>query len=291
MWSQSSSKWVETGPGFWNLHVPLRMGPGGVVDISTHMSAAALPNGRFLIVDAAKMDAEQKKQFDEVSQNGELIDAVIFTHPFHTLAILPAFVAAYPACKVYGMPRHLRIFPDIPWAGCLDKCTTRKLWEPDVVLSIPNGVQYDNPIPNSTNHFACCWVFHRASKTVHVDDSVNCWANPGLLIRFALGAKRGRLQFHRSLVTGAALLPEPGSAEACRTWFSSTPLTWDFDSLVTAHDSGVLGGARQQLRELLEAPATDAMFKRIAWNPTTTSMHNALEADGEDIPTEGDECG
>ncbi|CAF4947581.1 unnamed protein product, partial [Rotaria magnacalcarata] len=60
----------------------------------------------------------------------------IAVHPFHTLAF-PAFYEAFPNTKYYGTPRHLRRLTQIPWAGSLEDCQTRKIWEPEVELRIP----------------------------------------------------------------------------------------------------------------------------------------------------------
>lgn len=104
----------------------------------THMSLIQLSSGKFLVIDAVPLTEQMKTEIDEFTDNGEKIEAVILTHPFHTLAI-PAFYKAYPKPPYYGCPRHLRNFPDIKWAGDLDDCKVRSKWSPEVELSIPAG--------------------------------------------------------------------------------------------------------------------------------------------------------
>ena len=127
----------EISPGFWNVRVPFKIFK--IVDIGTHMSVIKLSNDKFLVVDTVEMNDEVKKQFDELTENGSKIEAVIGTHPFHTLAF-PGFHKLYPDAPFYGTPRHVRRITEIPWAGTLnneEKCLAR--WAPDVQLRIPDG--------------------------------------------------------------------------------------------------------------------------------------------------------
>jgi hypothetical protein len=75
----------------------------------------------------------------KLTENGTKIEAVLATHPFHTLAF-PAFHKSYPALKYYGTPRHLKNQPEIGWVGDLNDCKTRALWSPEVEMRIPAGI-------------------------------------------------------------------------------------------------------------------------------------------------------
>lgn len=118
---------------------------------SVDNGACRLSSGRFLVVDTIPLEPPVKAWLDGVTQGGELIEAVLATHPFHTL-YFPPFHKIYPkvagwvvpddndvrdlhgGCRecpavggwlvvrwlqaaYYGTPRHLSIQPDLPWAG------------------------------------------------------------------------------------------------------------------------------------------------------------------------------
>lgn len=110
------------------------------------MSIIGLRNGRYLIVDTIPLDAHLKQQIDQLTDNGNKIEAVLATHPFHTLAF-PAFHQAYPNAPYYGTPRHLRNLPDIKWVGDLNDCATRNKWSPEIEMRIPDGM------PTTRVHF------------------------------------------------------------------------------------------------------------------------------------------
>ena len=56
------------------------------INIGTHMSLLKLSTGRFLVIDTIPLSENVKADFDELTQGGALVDAVLATHPFHTLA-------------------------------------------------------------------------------------------------------------------------------------------------------------------------------------------------------------
>ena len=141
---------IEIGSGYWNIrgHFNIVL---GLVDIGnkqlnlrsyyrigTHMSIARLSSGKYLVIDTIPLNEQIKSEIDELTENGSKIEAVVATHPFHTLSF-PAFYKAYPNVPYYGTPRHLRNFPDIPWAGDLNECSTRNKWRPEIEMSIPEG--------------------------------------------------------------------------------------------------------------------------------------------------------
>lgn len=63
------------------------------------MSVIKLASGKFLIIDTVPLEEEHKAALDALTENGALIEAVVATHPFHTLAF-PAFYKAYPNAPV-----------------------------------------------------------------------------------------------------------------------------------------------------------------------------------------------
>jgi hypothetical protein len=135
--SVEKNELYSIGPGFWNVRGRFKVLK--VIDIETQMSIIQLRNGKFLVIDTVEMDDHLRQEIDQLTNNGENIDAVVATHPFHTLSI-PAFYQAYPKAAYYGTPRHLRRLTEIPWKGDLDDCNIRKKWEPDVEMRIPAGL-------------------------------------------------------------------------------------------------------------------------------------------------------
>jgi glyoxylase-like metal-dependent hydrolase (beta-lactamase superfamily II) len=103
------------------------------------MSIARLSSGKFLVIDTIPLTEQIKAEIDELTENGSKIEAVVATHPFHTLAFT-AFHEAYPSVPYYGTPRHLRKLTNIQWAGDLNECSTRNKWRPDIEMSIPEGI-------------------------------------------------------------------------------------------------------------------------------------------------------
>jgi hypothetical protein len=109
----NTSHFREIGPGFYNLRAPFTY-VFGLIDAGAHMSLIRLSSGKFLAVSTVELSPEAKRELDELTDNGKMIEAVLGTHPFHTLAFR-GFYKMYPNAKYYGTPRHLRNITEIPW--------------------------------------------------------------------------------------------------------------------------------------------------------------------------------
>jgi len=240
----------ELGDGFYNIRVPFRY--KGLVDIGNHMSFCRLSSGAYLAIDAIDPRAKKglKAEIDRLTRGGHLIDAVIATHPFHTLGFKP-FQACYPSNHIqwYGTPRHLRRIRDIPWCGDVHSKSTRSLFEPDVSIRIPCGTEFVNPQPPDRNHFANAFVYHKASRTVHNDDCICYYSNPSMIMS-AAGARHDMLSFHQSLDT-VGLILHPDSPMLFQDWLTKLLEEWDFDNLATAHNAVCVGNANNRVRGLL----------------------------------------
>jgi hypothetical protein len=103
------------------------------------------------------------------------------------------------ASRYFGTPRHLRIQPEIDWAGDINKAAIRMQWEPEVFMRIPAGSEFINPAPD--NHFSNVFVFHAKSKTIHCDDTLLFFDNPGCLLSCCAGIKANQIYFHPTLST------------------------------------------------------------------------------------------
>lgn len=246
---------VEVGEGFWNIRGSFTV--LGVIDLGTHMSVLRLSSGKFLVIDTIPLTPQIKTELDHLTDNGNLIDAVIATHPYHTLHF-PAFFAEYPTLRYYGTPRHLNVSSTVTWTGTVFDLSVQEQWEPDVSMRIPDGAEFVNPTPD--NHFAGVFVFHRASKAIHVDDTVCYFEDPGCILS-CIGAKQGSMKFHTSL-TSVGLLPTPEAPYDFKNWMQKVIDDWDFDIICTAHTGNKIQGAKAQLQQTLDQ--TESTFARIS---------------------------
>jgi len=275
----------EVGTGFWNIRGSFKI-MIGLIDIGTHMSIARLQNGNYVVIDTVPLTDQMKKEIDLLTENGKKIEAVVATHPFHTLSF-PAFHAAYPLPPYYGTPRHLRRLTDIKWAGSLDDCKVQSKWSPEIEMRIPAGAEFVNPLPEKTNHFNCVFVFHKESRTIHVDDTIMYAENPGFLLKLG-GFKSGSMQFHVSM-KGPGLHSNPESPFAFRDWVKSIIADWDFDNICTAHFGNKVGGAKQQLTELLNN--TEKTFQELSEKKKKKHDPNKPEEEVPSYNVNGEECG
>ena len=226
----------QTGPGCYNLRTPFKV-LGGLLDVGNHMSffrlerpreiGAAWGGRRYLAIDAVDPFTanpeggpggdELKEEIDLLLEGGRLLEAVVATHPFHTLGFPPFFqaygapsasaatastsappAAAAPAAPAppaggaaaavaegpmwFGTPRHLRRFPEVPWAGSVADPEVQGRWRRrGVELRLPAGCEFDDPKPPESNHFANVFAYHAPSKTVHNDDCICFFHKPQVL--------------------------------------------------------------------------------------------------------------
>jgi len=251
---------IEVGPGFWNIRASFHI--HNVLDIGTHMSIIRVNENKFLIVDTVPLDDALKNAIDELTDNGNLIDAVIATHPFHTLAF-PKFYEAYPNVPYYGTPRHLVKQPDIPWAGSISDNFSK--WENDVFMRIPDGSEFVNPLPEKSNHFSSVWVFAAAARTIHIDDTVMCYdpehASGVVNILTKLARKSGHMSFHLSM-TGPGLYHTSEAPYQFKAWVEKILVDWDFDNICTAHLGNKIGGAKEELERTLRS--NEKTFRKLS---------------------------
>jgi len=258
------------------------------------MSIIKLSNGKFLIIDTVPLDDELRQELDALVGEiggGNRIEAVVATHPFHTLAF-PGFHKAFPNIPYYGTPRHIRKQPEIPWVGDVSKDEVLKKWEPDVYMRIPEGSEFVAPVPEDTNHFNSVWVFHPTSKTVHIDDTVMYWSNPETLLRLAAGKRKGLMELHLS-VTGPGILSHPDAPGKFKAWCQKIITDWDFDNMVCAHNGNKIGGAKQAFVDLIAN--SDSLFDKLKEKRLKNAAQNADNSADDDecrnYNVEGAECG
>ena len=141
--SEPQKRMRQFGDNFWNIRAEFKLFK--MLNIGTHMSIIRRENGKFIIIDTVPLEPQLKREIDELTNNGELIEAVLATHPFHSLAF-PAFYAAYPNVDYFGTPRHRRNQTQIPWKNIEENLNA---FEPDIQMRIPAGAEFNNPQPGS----------------------------------------------------------------------------------------------------------------------------------------------
>ena len=235
-----------------------------------------------------------KEEIDRLTEGGHLLAAVVATHPFHTLGFAP-FFAAYghlPHLQWFGTPRHLRRLASIPWAGSVSDPAVLARWEGQgVFMRLPAGCEFDDPQPPASNHFANVFVYHAESSTVHNDDCLCYYDEPGskmgLLALGLPGVRHDCLAFHASMPHGGLRPDDPAAARDFEAWLRALLADWGpFENLATAHNGLLLGGAGRRVGELLEAagPSLDALAGRAAKLAAQKAAREDIAAAAEQGP-------
>jgi len=235
-------------------------------DIGVQMNFVQLNSGRFLVLDTIALNASFINEINVLTNNGSLIEAVLGTHPFHTL-FFPAFYKQFPNAKYYGTPRHLKVVPQVKWTGSLWDCQNRVLW-PEVKMRIPRGAEFVDPQPPATNHFSGIHVYHAQSGVLHIDDTIN--------VIF------GILSFHPTIVTsGLYHIPE---APLAFGFFVQNMLNdWSLSTICCAHKATPYcnknaASAIQTLLDVSEILLTGlSVDYAISPNQTQLAAYNAME--------------
>jgi hypothetical protein len=221
---------------FWNIRGDFKI--GGILNIGTQASLVRCGSGKFVLLDACPIQGEMKEQIDAISNNGNDIQAVINLHPFHTIHVRDVH-NQYPDAKLYGTRRHIKKFPDLHWQpefteseGCAE------LFENDFDFSVPVGVDFISS--NENLHFSSVLAYHKASKTIHSDDTLMYLKLPGLLGQIV----KPEIRFHMTL--SKTLETRAGAAEDFRAWATRLAEQWgDAENLCAAHSACLLGSENQ----------------------------------------------
>lgn len=222
-----SSKIIQISDNFWNIRGSFKVAV--VIDIGTQASLVKLANGKFVFLDSYTLSGSTLRKIDKLTNNGKDVVAVLNLHPFHTLHVKWMF-DRYPAARHYGTARHLAKFPDLAWQPTLTEDTeTQALFAEDFEFSIPRGVDFISDDENV--HFSSVLVFHPASKTIHVDDTLMYIRLPLLMRFFGLP---NSLSFHPTLAK--VLEKHEGAVHDFRLWANQLADNWkDAENLCAAH--------------------------------------------------------
>lgn len=193
---------VPIADGFWNIRGRFRI--LGLLDVGTQSSLARLQSGGFALIDCYTLAGHVQRELLALTDDGARIEAIFNLHPFHTVHV-ERVAAAFPNARLYGTRRHHNRFPSLRWEPERTESEAfRARFAEDFDFMVPAGVDF---IPSNENlHFSSVLAFHKASRTLHVDDTLNWIPVPVL---------RG-LSFHPTLAS--VLEPRAGAASAFNTW-------------------------------------------------------------------------
>jgi hypothetical protein len=136
----------------------------------------------------------------------------------------------FPHAKLYGTARHVSRFPELPWEALrTEDPELHAMFADDFEFSVPRGVDFISA--NENIHFSSVLVLHRASKTIHVDDTFMYVRFPKMMRLLRL---KDSLSFHPTLAK--ALEKRAGAAQDFRDWAAELAERWrNAENLCAAH--------------------------------------------------------
>ncbi len=212
---------------FWNIRGTYRI--GGVLNVGTQTSLVRRTSGKFVFLDAYSLSDDVRRAVNGHTNDGRDVEAIINLHPFHTMHVEPMH-RAFPGARLYGTSRHRKMFPDLPWEPTLtEDPATHALFAEDFEFFVPRGVDFVSA--NEKVHLSSVLALHRASRTLHVDDTFTYLPLPWPL---RLLGPAGLVRIHPTLA--AALERRPGAARDFRSWVTElAERCGDLDHLCAAH--------------------------------------------------------
>ena len=232
-----SPRVIEVAPDFWNIRGSFKI--AGLVDVGTQASLVRRANGRFVLLDSVALRDEVEQEVLRLTNGGADVEAILNLHPFHTIYVAK-MLAKFPKAQLYGTARHVKRAPDLPWEPLrTEDPELHERFAEDFDFSIPEGVDFISK--NEHIHFSSVLAYHRASKTIHVDDTLNYIRLP----------KAARFLGRRDSVTLQPTLPfalekRAGAAAELRDWCRGLAERWnDAENLCAAHSAALLGARNE----------------------------------------------
>ncbi|MCH2486208.1 MAG: hypothetical protein MK010_00475 [Erythrobacter sp.] len=240
--------------GFWRIAGEMKI--AGVLDFGTHASLVRLANGNFVFLDSYTLPPDLHREVMRLVGDAK-VEAILNLHPYHTLHC-EWMHAAFPDAALLGTARHLERLPALPWqeTRCEDEALAER-YGADFAFSTPKGVPM--VCSDESVHFSSVLALHRASGTLHVDDTL-VYLDKGPPL--SLLPMNRRLGFHPTLEK--ALHPEAGAADQFREWAIALGVDWaDTRRMAAAHnavlelESGefpdLIGAALGRVKPMLDA--------------------------------------
>lgn len=252
---------LSVSEDFWNFRGSYRI--GGVIDVGTQCSLLRRANGRFVFLDSYSLDARSRRLVAELTDGGEEIEAILNLHPFHTVHVRRMH-ELYPQAGLYGTQRHKDRFPDLPWAKLrTEDPALHELFAEELEFSVPRGVDFVSA--NENIHFSSVLALHRASATIHSDDTLMYIRWPRLLGPFGL---KDEVSFHPTLAK--ALERRAEAAQDFRTWARDLIERWGAArNLCAAHTAALLDAENRG------APLRDRLLRALERVEPTLARHES----------------
>jgi hypothetical protein len=242
-----SDRIIQVADDFWNVRGSFKA--AGVVDVGTQVSLVRLGSGRFVFLDSYTLDGDILRDIEALTRGGKDVEAIINLHPFHTVHV-KSMHRLFPDAELYGTARHLSLFPALPWIGMRsEEETLHEQFGEDLEFSVPLGVDFVSSNPHV--HFSSVLAFHRASGTIHSDDTFNYVRLPFPL---NMTPMHDNVSFHPTLAK--ALEKRAGAADDFRAWAEGLIDDWkEAQNLCAAHTATLLGrdNHRDPLHDRLRA--------------------------------------
>lgn len=253
-----ADKLIQVAEDFWNIRGAFRI--GGVIDVGTQCSLVRLQNGNFVFLDSYTLPQSIKREVDRLTQDAS-IEAIINLHPFHTVHVNKMH-ELFPDAALYGTARHKSRFPDLPWQDvCTEEAAFHASYADDFEFSVPAGVDFI--AANENIHFASVMLFHRNSRTIHVDDTLMFMRLP---LAMRILGMADYLSFHPTL--GNALEKRAGAAQAFREWAEALAEQWQgAENLCAAHTATLVA------EESRSAPIHQRILTALAKAEKTLRSH------------------
>ena len=218
---------LKLSDDFWNIRGSFKI--GGVIDIGTQASLVRRRNGKFVFLDSLSLDASVKRKIDKLTNGGADVEAILNLHPFHTLHV-KSMHEQFPNANLYGASRHKEKAPDLDWQDLeTNDAELHRMFADDFEFSVPRGVDFLSA--NEKVHFSSVLAYHRASKTIHSDDTIMYLRLPLLMRMFGM---KNAVSFHPTLAK--ALEKRGGAARDFRDWAQKLIRSWgDAENICAAH--------------------------------------------------------
>jgi hypothetical protein len=217
---------------FWNIRGSFRV--AGLINVGTQASLVRRANGKFVFLDSYTLGGRVARQIDELTNGGEDVEAILNLHPFHT-AHVRAMHERYPNARLFGTARHVSRFPELPWdEKRTEHAALHKVFARDLEFSVPRGVDFISA--NENVHFSSVLALHRASQTIHVDDTLMYVRLP---LPMRLAGFADLMSFHPTLKQ--ALEKREGAAREFRQWAEALADRWsEAQNLCAAHTAALV---------------------------------------------------
>lgn len=193
---------IHIADGFWNIRGSFKV--AGLLDVGTQASLVRLGGGDFVLLDSYKLTGKVAQEVFAITEGGRLVRAILNLHPFHTTHCA-AMAQQFPSALLYGTRRHKAQAPALRWqTENTEDEAMHALFADDFTFTVPRGVEFAPK--NERSHFSSVLALHKATGTLHVDDTLS-WSK--------LPFMRG-LKFHPTL--RFALQKRAGAAAEFRAW-------------------------------------------------------------------------